>query len=332
MKFWGYVLLIAVALCSPAPHQARAQGQLAATMEVLTPGVEVLRFNTVNWVAVNIEAIVGVGDRIRTDATGSARVTFFADGVDTEIRPETEYIIQRFEGDDTTFNLSVEVVVGETIQRIERVLDSESSYDVSTPGMELAARGTAFDIRVENGGRSAMLVTIGTVNAAAEDADAPVEAGFGVRSAVGASLSDVVRATTFDQLDAALDGCAAEVGFSGDIRLNVRLGPGLDFPRIATIDPAEIDRFFGVNETGNWWRLAFRDHFAWVFSDNVTIEETCAGLRQFADDFGPEDPTLFSSLGEPIELDDVLDPAARPAPTEAVTPEAAAESTTEPES
>ena len=283
-------------------------GQLAATLEVLEPGVEVLRIDTVNWINVNVEGIVGVGDTIRTDDTGRARITFFADGTDTEILPNSEYRITQFEGDDESFTLIAEVVIGQTTQRLSRLLDANSTYDIITPGMTLAARGTEFKIRVERTGRSAMLVSEGMVNADndAGSADVPVE--FGIRAAVAGDLSDVVRASNFATLDSSIDGCTASVTTQDDVRLNVRIGPDIAFSRVGTIDPAEVDRFIGVTASGGWYRIHFRDGFGWILSSNATIQSSCAGLREFPDDHGPEDVSLYSSVGDAFELDEIATP------------------------
>lgn len=290
--------------------------ELAATLEVLSAGVEVQRVNTTNWLEVKIEAIVGVGDTIRTDKTGKARITFFSDGVDTELQENTEYRITRFEGQDTSFNIGAEVVVGQTVQRIERILDSNSSYDITTPSMALAARGTEFVIRVTDSGRAATLVTKGVIKADAEAATADVPPGYGIRRDEGKPLSEVVQATTFDQLDAALDGCTATVKVDGDFSLNVRQGADLSFPLVGTIAPTVIDRFFGKTAT-NWYRIPFRGGYGWVESTTAKIGDGCAGLRTFTDKYGPEDMSLYQSLGNPIEPGELQQ---APAPTAESTP------------
>lgn len=286
-----------------------AQSELAAVLEVLSEGVEVQRVNTADWLPVRVEAIVGVGDSIRTDATGRVRITYFADGTDTELLPNTEYLINRFEGNRTSFNLAVTVRQGQTMQRLNRLLDAGSSYNIYTPAMELTARGTAFAVRVERSGRSAMLVSEGRVGAQADDASAEVPAGFGVRA--DETLSDVVLASTFEQLDAALDGCVATIRTTDDVSINVRLGASLDYPRVGTIAAAEIDRLFGVTEAGGWYRIAFRGGFGWILSSSAQIDNACAGLRVFTTGYGPEDPTLYSALGDAVTLESLL-PEATP--------------------
>ncbi len=310
-------VLILFILLLPILGTLHAQSdELAATLEVLSAGVEVQRVNTTNWIEVKIEAIVGVGDTIRTDATGKARITFFSDGVDTVLQENTEYRITRFEGQDTSFHIGAEVVVGQTVQRIGRILDSNSSYDISTPSMALAARGTEFVIRVMDTGRAATLVTKGVVQADAEAATADVPPGYGIRRDEGQPLSEVVQATTFDQLDSALDGCTASIKVDGDFSLNVRQGADLSFPLVGTIIPTDIDRFFG-KAAPYWYRIPFRGGYGWVESATAKIADGCSGLRTFADKYGPEDMSLYQSLGNPIEPTDLQQ---APAPTPESTP------------
>jgi hypothetical protein len=318
-RYVGLICLLFAFMLKPAPvYPQDSPAELAATLEVLSPTVEVRRVNTVNWITVNVEAIVGVGDLIRTDETGRARITFFADGVDTELLPDTEYRIDRFEGEGDSFTLSASVLLGQSLQRIERLLDANSSYDIETPGMELTVRGTQFQVRVETGGRSAALVYDGTASASQQANTAEVPMGYGIRAAADGPLSDVVVASTFEELDAALDGCSVEVRTQDDVRLNVRIGPSLALPRAGTVASAEIPKFMGVSESGNWYRIEFRGAFGWVLATDVTLDPGCAGLRVFPDTY-QEDPTLYEELGDIISLDDLLVPS--PTPTAEPTPE-----------
>ncbi len=281
------VLLCLLISLGGAIVTAQETTELAATLEVLDAGVEVLRVNTSNWLPVTIEAIVGVGDMIRTDATGRARITFFENGTDTELTPNTTYKINRFEAVADGFNLEAEVVVGQTLQRLGRLLDANSSYTILTPGMTLVARGTVFRIRVEDTQRSAMLVDEGLVDAGNDDANADVAVGFGIRAEANTPLSDVVRATTFEQLDSALDGCPATLTTPDDVSLNVRVAPNRNAELLGYIDASTITVLYGVTESSNWYRVMFGDEFGWVLSSTATIG-ACAGLREFPDDYAGE--------------------------------------------
>ncbi|RMG77207.1 MAG: hypothetical protein D6711_02065 [Chloroflexi bacterium] len=298
MKRW--ILIITLCLISGL-NMAQTSNELAAVLEVLEPGVTVQRVNTNNPIAVNVEAIVGVGDVIRTDASGRARITFFADGTDTELLPNTEYRIETFEGNDDEFRLSVSVLAGQTVQRLSRIIDTNSSYDIHTPAMQLAARGTTFAIRVENNGRSGMIVSEGTVTASADESTADVPVGFGVRATSREGLSDVVPATSFEELDAALDGCQIAINVIDDVRFNVRVSPSLEAQRVGTVDPAEVEVVIGVNQSGGWYRIPFRGGYGWFLSSTAEVTSNCAGLRVFPDD-QLEDISLYDTIGDPIEL------------------------------
>lgn len=286
---------------------AQAQSPLlAATLEVIDAGVEVKRVGTEQWIAISLEGIVGVGDVIRTTETGLARITFFANGLETELLPSTEYEIIEFEGADDAFTLTVQVIIGETTQRIEGALGDNSTYTIETSAMQLGVRGTVFDIRVDDrGNRSAIIVNEGSVQVSSEGETIPVPPGFGIRSSNNEALSDVVAATAFDHLDSSLDGCSTSVTTVDDVRINVRISPSLDASRVGTISAEDITLFLGETESNIWHRIPFRDGFGWLLSSSTTIDSTCAGLRVFADDFGPEDATLYSSLGDEIKIEDL---------------------------
>lgn len=307
-RFVGMVLLgMGVVAGGLAAH---AQGELAATLEVLNAGVTVQRVNTDSFLPVVKEGIVGVGDIIRTDETGRARITFFADGTETDLQPSTEYTISEFTSDGTSFQLTVEVLVGLTTQRLGRILDANSSYNVNTQGMTLAARGTAFQIRVEESGRAAMIVNEGNVAAVQGEETELVPPEFGIRAEQGEGLSDVVPATSFDQLDAALDGCAVTIRTTDDVSLNVRLSPSSDAPRVGVIAASDITLAYGSSE-GGWYRIAFDDGFGWVLSSTGSINRECAGLRVFPASH-IEDASLYSNLSEDIDLDSLPTPEATP--------------------
>ncbi|GAB4547300.1 MAG: hypothetical protein OHK0023_08410 [Anaerolineae bacterium] len=283
------ILNIAVFLsCLALPLAVvRAQdSELVASLEVLDGGVTIQRAATSGFVLVNFESLVGVGDVIKTAADGRARITFFANGVETDVLPNSEFRIDAFSGSEERYQLTVTLIVGQTAQRVLKVLDSGSSYIINSTGLELAVRGTVFDTRVERSGRSATIVRDGAVKArnvgTAGVADVP--AGFGVRAEQGKGLSDVVRAASFAQLDSAIDGCNGVIETIGDVVLNVRIGPGLTFEKIGTLDNLTAQRLYGVTETTQWYRVMFEGKFAWVFAPAVKLDSACAGLRRFPDD------------------------------------------------
>jgi hypothetical protein len=324
VKRIALIVITLIAGCIFGLERIRAQ-ELVATVETLSGIVSVQRFDTAEFVPIDRESLVGVGDIIRTDSEGRARVTFFANGVDTELEPNTDYRIDEFSGSEQEYNLSVTVLVGQTTQRVNELLDSGSSYRINSTGLELAVRGTVFAVRVEETGRSATIVEQGLVRAESTGGDqaADVPPGFGVRADTDTGLSDVVEAVSFAQLDSALDGCGAVIVTEGDVRLNVRLGPGLQFPILGLFQPNTRQTVVGVTETTEWYRVPFAGAYAWVFAPAVELDASCAGLRQFPDDTPPEDPANYTGL-ENMDLtpNATIDPTSNPTsnPTSSPTP------------
>lgn len=306
MKRVGVFVLFVLLLSSAFIGSAFAQNDFAAKLEVLDEGVDVQRVNTAARIGVNIEAVVGVGDTIFTGNGARARIHFFDDGSNVTLEPNTIYRIDEFRraGRDG-FILRTSVLLGNTVQDLQRVLDADSAYIVHTPSMDLEAHGTVFAVRVENSSRSGTVVREGTVAASnTGSTGAEVRAGFGVRAVPGNKLSDVVQVDTFSQLDSFLDGCNISMSTADDVSLNVRLAPSLDAARISFIPASAITRAIGTVEGTTWYRIQFADNFAWVLSSNAEIQGACAGLRLFAADH-VEDASLYNpdSTDMPLILD-----------------------------
>lgn len=260
-----------------------AKNQLAASVVVLSDGVEVQIADTFGWFKIQNEAVLSIGDVIRTNDEGRAIVTFFENGISTELTENTVYRIDEFAGDEDEFTIRATVLLGITRQQINKIIDAGSSYELETPAVVFAARGTVFDIRVEENDRSAMVVTEGLVDVNSRDAQAEVPVGFGIRSK-GTGLSEVVRAASFDELDSILDGCTLEnisLQISGDVSLNVRNMPNLSANVIGYIAPSDLTRIVGQVTGTAWYRIPLQDEFGWVYLENFVPLSGCEIIRQF---------------------------------------------------
>ncbi len=296
------VLLVVLSMAAPIWRAVWAQEELVASLEVLNAGVEVKRVNTDTWVPIRVETLVGQGDAVRTDDTGRARVTFFVNGSETELEPNTEYVIREMEQTDNGFHFTLEVLAGITRQQIAQLVEGDSYYRVITPSMDITVRGTDFATRVEGSGRSALLTFDGLVQADNDLAAAEIPPGYGVRAPVGKPLSDVVPATTFEELDAALDGCSASFSTEADVRLSVRLGPSREAEYIGSIPPEDITTVMGVNDGGGWYRIRYRNGYGWVDSTlmDVNVDATCP-IAHYPDDYA-EDAGRYGWRGDDVEL------------------------------
>lgn len=295
-----FIIILVLLVAGGVFHQSvNAQDDLAAVLEVIEAGVEIQRDGTTNFIPVSRESIIGINDIIRTDDTGQARITFFETGAEVELTPNTTFRINNYAGSEATgYQTSLEVLAGITRQQVQRFADAQSSFEIVTPGIEMTVRGTEFMVRVENDGRSALITETGEVSATAQSEQVPIAGGFGVRAEAAGQLSAVVPATNFDELDAGLDGFAATFQNSGDVRLNVRLGPSLSAERVGSLPPDQVDAVYGTDPTGEWYRIAFRNSFGWVSAQTFEIQlPNNTTLPVYPADFS-EDITRYDYLGD----------------------------------
>jgi len=262
----------------------------AATLEVLDGGVEMRRTNTVQWLPVTTEGILAAGDSIRTDENGRARVVFFNDGTETLLEPNTEITLAEFQSDAQDFAIITTLHSGQTLHRLRRQLGADSRYDVTTGTTILGARGTVFAARQRLNGQLAVITLENTVHVAAPNNQTElVGAGFGARVEPDLTLSDVVRARTFAELDAALEGCEASAQIQRNRMMPVYTAPNSDATGIGAADPYALNRVYGVTESGAWFRITFNGGYGWVAVTppirGMTIADDCAGVRLFPNDF-----------------------------------------------
>lgn len=292
-------------------YRVSAQGgERAARLRVTQRGVEVQRVNTSAFVRVQRETLVGVGDRVRS-GDGRGVLSFASNLLTVDLLAGAEVLIQRYEGEPAQTTLDVTVTAGFVRVRARQPLTEAQRVTVQTPAFTVRLiRGiTAF--RIETIRRSSVIVAVdsqATVTSDTAAATVDVPAFYGVRAEPQQALSDVVVADSFEKLDAALDGCPSRIVLKDDVRLNVRLGASLDFPRIGGIDTNTPIQAMGVAASGGWYRIRYKGGFGWIRVPGLPFSTGCAGLRIFANGYGPEDVTLFADLTENISLTPTVAP------------------------
>ncbi|MDQ3701363.1 MAG: FecR family protein, partial [Chloroflexota bacterium] len=110
-----------------------------------------------------------VGDRVRTDANGSALVTYF-EGTTAEIGPSSEVVVQRVVTGESGLalpNLTLSQVAGQVIYRLTRALLAGARLDIQTPSATATVRGTVLRVSVLPDGGTRVEVFSGQVDVAA---------------------------------------------------------------------------------------------------------------------------------------------------------------------
>jgi hypothetical protein len=97
-----------------------------------------------DWKTVTQTQLVGEGDWIRTDNLGEANLTFF-EGVQTEVLPNIMMQVGKFQvTQQQSFDISMNVAIGDMHNQIQQVLDPQSHYEINTPSASITVRGTDF--------------------------------------------------------------------------------------------------------------------------------------------------------------------------------------------
>ena len=120
--------------------------------------VQVLRSWSSSWVAAASGMKLGTGDSLKTGGDGYVLITFF-DGSVMEMNASTEISVEELSkasGGSTTVNLSQ--IIGNTLNRVENLIDSSSTYEVGTAAVSMVVRGTIVVIQVDQNGRTIISV------------------------------------------------------------------------------------------------------------------------------------------------------------------------------
>jgi prepilin-type processing-associated H-X9-DG protein len=132
---------------------------------------------------------LAVGDTITTGANGSANLTFF-DGSVMEIKANSEILVNELTTSSSgSTSVSLKETVGSTINRIGKLVDSASKYEVETPAAVAVVRGTVFDLLVQQNGTTTVKAEQDSVSFTASGVTVTVNQGFQSSASVGGTPS-----------------------------------------------------------------------------------------------------------------------------------------------
>jgi len=158
--------------------------------------VQVVRSGSTESVKATNGMELAVGDTITTGSDGSAKLTFF-DGSVMEIKASSEILINELSTASTgSTSVSLMEQVGSTINRVAKLVDSASKYEVETLAAVAVVRGTTFDLVVQQTGFTTLKSEEGSVSFTAAGVTVTVNKGFQSSAAVGGTPSTPSAITT----------------------------------------------------------------------------------------------------------------------------------------
>ena len=139
--------------------------EIRATISPLSADVSITsELDPEAWKVITEELAIADGSSVRTSAEGRAIVRSDST-ILTALDSNTEVVLNLTPDGKRT---KVDIAAGKTWSKVERALEQDEIYEVYTPTMVAAVRGTSFGVEVSPQGEK-LIVTEGTVSASSSD-------------------------------------------------------------------------------------------------------------------------------------------------------------------
>jgi uncharacterized protein YfaP (DUF2135 family) len=136
------------------------------------------------------------GDQLKTGGNGTALLLFF-EGSTMEVQADTEILINEMSLSGTgSTTIGLKQLVGNTVNRVQKLVDSESKYEVETPAASAVVRGTIFTVLVGIDGNTTLNSEEGDVGFTANNVTVLVGTGMQSSACVGCTPSNPLPAST----------------------------------------------------------------------------------------------------------------------------------------
>ena len=176
----GSLLSIAIIAALLVVFLVNRGATAAPSATIASPVGEVLvqKQGSTTW----IQAVSGMklseGDRLKTGGNGTTQIIFFEGSV-VEVGGDSEILLNDLAVAPQTGSTSIQLkqLVGNTVNRVQKLVDSASSYEVETPAGSAVVRGTAFNSFVGPNGFTIIHCDEGAVRFAAGGVTVIVNAG-----------------------------------------------------------------------------------------------------------------------------------------------------------
>jgi hypothetical protein len=194
MRFWKVLRFISLFFlfsflfaCSPASssnevdNTGNPSGRIAsAPLCVMTTAegpVLVQKPGENGWQNGEIGMSLGIADRIKTETGGRAALTFF-DGSTIELDEGTEISLKELDSPDQSTRIKIQQDIGRTFNRVKKLADPASCYEIETTAAVAGVRGTEFWVHVLPDGTTVVSNISGVISIIAQGVEIILQPGM----------------------------------------------------------------------------------------------------------------------------------------------------------
>lgn len=258
----------------------KAQEQQASILQVNFPGVEILRADATNWLALPIDSVTpfGAGDSVRTNEAGRVLITF-ADHLQMLLLPQSEYTLGSFLSDEGGSSEIQATLEGVAVFRASDVA-SLANFSLATVDLEITQPATQFAVWSREDNPDVVAVRRGELALDfSEDRFRLNDFQAFWAAPIDENPITLLPPLHASRVEAEIIGCEGRVQTQGEPLLRVRSGSGLEFTPMGGIGDGEPITLLGVTESGRWYRVQYLTDFGWVQA--IAVESPCSDLPVF---------------------------------------------------
>jgi hypothetical protein len=149
---------------------------------------------TISWVKAEVKAVLSENDVIKTGVNSKISITFF-DGSIIDLNPNTQVEIRELvKGKTTSIRLKQEI--GETLSKVEKLVDPASRYEIETPAAVAAVRGSTMLVEVVIDGTTTVANIDGSISVTARGEEVVIPKGKHSTVIPGETPSTPLEGTT----------------------------------------------------------------------------------------------------------------------------------------
>jgi hypothetical protein len=171
-------LFLGMSSCTQAGGNAAAGDSPLTVLSTVSGKVLVQAAGSNSWIDGKAGMALKVGDKIKTDSSAAATVTFF-DGSTIELKGDTEISFDELTAKSSSSPKTIRLgqTIGETTSRVVKLIDPTSRYEIETQAAVAAVRGSTMVVQVASDGATRVYNIEGTISITAQGKEVFIPAG-----------------------------------------------------------------------------------------------------------------------------------------------------------